>query len=636
MEGSTPLLMACCKGKIASVKRIVEFWKVDVNTAAVFYSSNGMVVEGVTPLVVAAKYCHSSIVHYLLWKGANVAIRTTDEGYTPLHAAIIGSAFVPVGKKMKQRQISIIRCLLRAGADPSVLPFNEKPIWLDKSCGPEILTLLIQSGMDLSQRCPITGSTVLHLWASHYFDKYHRDSSEKSLKVVQLLVKKGADIHAIDNNGFTPILSAAMDSWDLSWIEGPQPDENSLPNLLVLDFLLEQNDITRMEKISALEMAGAVIIGNDIENKDLFHLGFEYWRRALALRLMDSAGCMPIHKKTPSLPKHDRIIEWTTRDELQQIEQCPSQREIQSLLVKFRILSDMHWEVVNCHFWNHMRYFTDGCGNGYFPPHRRILSLSLIWTVLEKVNYFSLDYLTDIVDPITRIFEELNEYDPLLNSEMLKTSLDLIIAAWKSSQSTDEGNYNDSELDSLSNFIESLTSSPIKELLSDEMMRSLHSLLRLDICDQDGLNLLHYAFYGEFRHNVLGYVDLLLRLEMDPNTVSNNGDTPLHLLGLLYGGKDLDVDEGDETARLLLKHGANIDVANNEGMTVVDILIRKREEEKKNNPKTVFCECWDLPGWCRKSVPNLSCLSARVVRRKQVPHLKVGLPVHLPSFIAEH
>lgn len=61
---------------------------------------------------------------------------------------------------------------------------------------------------------------------------------------------KGADLQARDFQNLTPLLVAA------------QRRDGCYPNFQVLDFLSEREDIDWMEKIDALEMAGAVIIGN--------------------------------------------------------------------------------------------------------------------------------------------------------------------------------------------------------------------------------------------------------------------------------------------------------------------------------------------------------------------------------------
>jgi len=119
--------------------------------------------------------------------------------------------------------------------------------------------------------------------------------------------------------------------------------------------LLEGDDnyIYRIFQIDNLEMAGAVILSND-RNHEFFPLAFQYWRRALTLRLMDTEQVRPIYK-TPLKSKNGQLSEWSTLDDLQQMEQMEQlsaqQRKVQSLLIRLRILSSIGWKAVRMHFF---------------------------------------------------------------------------------------------------------------------------------------------------------------------------------------------------------------------------------------------------------------------------------------------
>lgn len=82
---SSPLLLACYYGELASVERIVEHWKVDVNQAAIYYfdpskeESFSFCLGKVTPLFVAADNGHDDVVRYLVGKGASLPDETSDE-----------------------------------------------------------------------------------------------------------------------------------------------------------------------------------------------------------------------------------------------------------------------------------------------------------------------------------------------------------------------------------------------------------------------------------------------------------------------------------------------------------------------------------------------------------------------------
>jgi len=81
---------------------------------------------------------------------------------------------------------------------------------MERMCGVDAITELINHGLDLKRRYPPTGETLLHSMAS----RSRNFTEEDSLPIVQLLVEKGADLLARDNVGFTPLLLAADDQND--------------------------------------------------------------------------------------------------------------------------------------------------------------------------------------------------------------------------------------------------------------------------------------------------------------------------------------------------------------------------------------------------------------------------------------
>lgn len=66
-------------------------------------------------------------------------------------------------------------------------------------------TLLIQWGLNLSQRSSVRGLTPLHKWAR----QFNAQDEDMSLDVVKMLLNYGSDIQAHDYYGFSVIVSAA-------------------------------------------------------------------------------------------------------------------------------------------------------------------------------------------------------------------------------------------------------------------------------------------------------------------------------------------------------------------------------------------------------------------------------------------
>ena len=78
--GTTPLCVAISKGENDFAKKIIEYG------ASYTERSNGM-----TPLMVAARYNNTEIIEYLLAKGVN-ANEKDDKGYTALKYAELSGA----------------------------------------------------------------------------------------------------------------------------------------------------------------------------------------------------------------------------------------------------------------------------------------------------------------------------------------------------------------------------------------------------------------------------------------------------------------------------------------------------------------------------------------------------------------
>jgi len=213
-----------------------------------------------------------------------------------------------------------------------------------------------------------------------------------SLEKFKTYFEEGCDLQACDEFGLKVILRVA-----LGYGKNPHGKE---PYLAVLDFLLEMDDIPRIDKIDALELAGAILLSHD-GNHAKFALAFQYWRRALSLRLVD-IGEGPIYKALLQ-HKNGQLSEWCSLEDLQRIEleQDPIEREMQSLLVRLRIFSGISWRTVCRYLFSYVYRYTN------------------IWHLLGKRWPVSpyLDFSRIVVDTIRRT-ERPHEEDltvPLLD-----------------------------------------------------------------------------------------------------------------------------------------------------------------------------------------------------------------------------
>ena len=108
-----------------------------------------------------------------------------------------------------------------------------------------VICILINHGMQLDQRNPYNGCSLLHHWAANPLGTLieSRADEESPLVVVKLLVDKGADVMALNKNWFSPILHAAHKCHKLlddtnqelelssgtDWCHHPQRSWKSLP-----------------------------------------------------------------------------------------------------------------------------------------------------------------------------------------------------------------------------------------------------------------------------------------------------------------------------------------------------------------------------------------------------------------------
>jgi len=325
---------------LEAVEKVIDSEEVDVNTtASIEYAGTDLKLEEATPLMLAASNCNLEICKILVAKGANVNSRTTmkkwegknDVVVSPLHAAIY---FLDLNSALPEKKATI-EFLMAHGADPSALPIRgglSSPMWTLCPGGAALTILLIDLGLIVpsSLPCPKSGLTVLHYWASSFAGPAS-PRYQDSIPIFEKLLAKGADVNALDNlNSLTPLNAAAVGYYGVRSF--------AIPNEPVLRYLLQRNDISLLEKISALELAGASILLFKEEEKSVSQ-AFQYLFEAQDL-------CDSSEGLTPKVPVvnadnmvHWRATEWTTRDQLEQLQHRPLvEIKIQALLTARRVL----------------------------------------------------------------------------------------------------------------------------------------------------------------------------------------------------------------------------------------------------------------------------------------------------------
>lgn len=645
LRDTTPLLLACADGNLVVVKHMIERWGVDVRASATYYHlldddedtyQRHPGIEGATPLFVAAVNGHVDLVRYLNEKGANVSSITsptccTYGNMTPLHGALIlidDDRTLHVESPLREMKTAVVQLLLESGADPSSLPKNRFPTWMTNLCNSNItaISALINYGMSLEQWVPHYGSfsqpTVLHHWASNPLGVLleSRTEEESPLVVVKLLVEKGANVMALDNDGLTPILRAAHGFLVHS----------SHENFSILNYLLERDAVNRKEKIDAMELIGAIILSTSL-NDHLVQKAFDYWHRAL--HQMETGRCGQDKDKTTMKRKSGLTTEWITEAQLDRVIQHPSEYPIQSFLVRLRIYSSKSWKAVSSFI---QEFFNSELkkinAQGKFTE-----LLDILLAILEMIDNLEplfrpdikqvLRTTTMIVKEIVRILSSLLKGDPsLLKKDTIKSFLEILLTLEQDHLLDGSQRFRSAELDdylwALLGFIEILAGHP--ELLNEGIKELLVKVVQLlERPTYRGQTLLIMAC-GVFQANS-ATINLLLNCAVDPNVGDSDGNGPLHhLLNRSNEGFQYKTD-AYATLRLLLNSGAHLDRVNKEGKTAVVLWTELQP-----------CGLNRLPEWCYETVPQLKCLSSRIVRSHNIPFTEETLPVALHKFVEMH
>lgn len=391
-------------------------------------------------------------------------------------------------------------------------------------------------------------------------------------------------------------------------------------NWTAADSFLEKEDMTRMQKIEALEMAAAIILTEPYYRSEI-ERAFGYWRRALYLRQMEP----DLTQKTPLVLKSGQPGEWITSHQLEGILAHPSEYQIQSFLVRLRTCSSKSWGAV----LSFLNDSFDECIYDLKMQGRLVDLLDVLWVTLETIQNHLFDYESDyencllvekVICNLIWMLSQLNMDDPLLNAETFTLPLQVMVAADEEfaitdddSDATENSNSYIQHVEPLYKLIVLLAGLP-RKILTPQIRQSLRQLA----LGEYGTSLLHMAC----KDCNLPTIRLLLESKADPNAEDRNENVALHILADHYG----DDEAIARAAQLLLERGAQLEIAiDRYGRTPADVWIQRHQY----NPEQGF----NLPAWCRKPVTalNLKDLCTRVIRLQDIPYDK--LPVALISLI---
>ncbi|MGB6977122.1 MAG: ankyrin repeat domain-containing protein [Gammaproteobacteria bacterium] len=203
--------LAALEGHYQAVKLFLEEWNIDVNFGD---------VDKVTALHLAVHSNRYQIVKELLAHGADINIRTIDQGDAPLHVAALGDHveivkllldsgarinlknffnLTPLLLAVKQGCIRTVKLMFDRGADYRIRDGDGlTPIhWAAELNYPNIVELLCQK-FSVVNELTAEGNVPLYFAARNGY-----------IKIVETLLERGANPNSADQFGITPLYIAA-------------------------------------------------------------------------------------------------------------------------------------------------------------------------------------------------------------------------------------------------------------------------------------------------------------------------------------------------------------------------------------------------------------------------------------------
>ena len=535
--------------------------------------------DKLTPLMLACKNKNVSVVNCLLQNGANVAL-TDNNGWTALHF-VVDECDDPS---------EIVRSLLNYGADVNARRIdNETPLLVaSRFCDEETVTLLIEQGayVDLQDQ---KDNTALH-----------NAVRRKSEEIVGTLLNAGAS-NLCNSQGMTPLLLACSKGY-----------------VGVVENLIKQPEITKEQRINALELLGASVLIEEciLENADLHDLkGFKYIKHGMIERFADASHPLFKQEMEP-VEAYQNRRECQTLDELAEIEGDRDAIIMESLIIRERIMGRNYEDLIAV-IRNVARYYEDHDLSSGIKLYRHAMKTA------PKCDLSAVD-LSIITSALFNRFEngDLSKKEDFLDV-LDETILDHACEIQR--KMTNEQHWGNDMLylfDSLQKLVFMIS----KFECADEGRLSSSALLLKTISNlnlREGSNsntLLHWIAklcrYSSYSYS--GAVKLLLNAGFNVNAINGNGDTVLHIVATLKPSDDK-IHLLTDMLQVLFDGGAHHDFVNSDGKRPMDMA-------GTDEARMILSERRKL---------ELKCISARAVKRFGIPYLGL-VPKILEKYISMH
>ena len=539
-----------------------------------------------TALMMACRSQHVRLVKFLLQQGANVQVKDKD-GKTALHFAC------ELTFTWKPASCDLLNCLTENGADINALrKDNRTPLMVASSCGGvDQITFLIKRGANVHLQDK-NGDTALHHAARNM---------NNSLEIVCALTAAGAS-QMCNNQGLTPLLVAS-----------------STGNNAAVEELLKNQEVTKEQRIDALELLGATMVSRwDFSDPyDILRQAFSYLMRGMEERFADALHPLLKQPMKPTDAYQNRQ-ESQSLEELVEIGKSKNALTMESLIIIERVLGENNSELLN-HIRRAARYFENSDRSTCIGLYKHAFKTAQICNQSAVEDIYSLTAHLNICYENKLLSDQQNQAYVI---ELLEAIIYEYERISNLSKRKKKGKFFQADLDTLLmcsvEAVSLISSSHHFEVdKASTVLVLTRRLCALNPRDLQGCSLLHEAIKRCQQNSPL-LVKNLLHAGLNVNATDHQGNTPLHVAVLLNPCYDM-IHLVTNLCEILLNGGAHQDFVNHDGKTAMDLA-------KTDEVRSFLQE---------KRKLELKCISARAVKRFELPYLGV-VPKILEKFINMH
>ena len=515
-----------------------------------------------TALMMACRSQHVRLVKFLLQQGANVQVKDKD-GKTALHFACeLTFTWTPAS-------CDLLNCLTENGADINALrKDNRTPLMVASSCGGvDQITFLIKRGANVHLQDK-NGDTALH-HAAH--------NMNNSLEIVCALTAAGAS-QMCNNQGLTPLLVAS-----------------STGNNAAVEELLKNQEVTKEQRIDALELLGATMVSRwDFSDPyDILRQAFSYLMRGMEERFADALHPLLKQPMKP-IDAYQNRQESQSREELVEIDNSRNALKMESLIIIERVLGENNSELLN-HIREAARYFKNNDLSTCIGLYKHAFKTAQICNQSAVEDIYSLTAHLNICYENKLLSDQQNQAYVI---ELLEAIIYEYERISNLSKRKKKGKFFQADLDTLLmcsvEAVSLISSSHHFEVdKASTVLVLTRRLCALNPRDLQGCSLLHEAIKRCQQNSPL-LVKNLLHGGLNVNATDHQGNTPLHVAVLSNPWRKM-IHLVTNLCEILLNGGAHQDFVNHDGKTAMDLAKTDEvrsflQEKRKLELKCQGCE----------------------------------------------